>query len=203
MRRSARVMVVVAALAASLSGCVMPGGQSTTDRAEVLEGTFVLAAPRGYCIDPASRRDGAAGAFLLWGNCAAISGNPTALRPAERALLSATVGPALAGDPSASFAQYEAFFRSDAGRAALARSGHANDVRIEAVRHEKALLLLKITDRSASSFAPVAPTYWRAVTGLGGHIGTLSVLPVQGARLDDATQVTLLHAFEQAIRAAN
>lgn len=203
MRRSARVMVVLAGLASGLSGCVMPGGQSATDRAPVLDGALVLAAPRGYCIDPASRREDAGGSFLLWGNCAAISGNPTAQRPAERALLSATVGPALEGEPSAAFAQFEAFFRSGAGRAMLARSGLAKDVSIDAVRHEQTLLLLKITDRSATNAAPVAPTYWRAVTGLGGHIGTLSVLPLQGAPLDDATQVALLHSFEQAIRAAN
>lgn len=181
----------------------MPGAQTATDRATVFDGALVLAAPRGYCIDPASRREDAGGTFLLWGNCAAISGNPAAQRPAQRALLSATIGPAIEGDPGASFGEFEAFFRSAAGRAALARSGRAEDVQIEDLKREEMLLLLKITDRSAATLAPVAPTYWRAVTGFGGHIGTLSVVPLQGASLDDAAQLALLHSFESAIRAAN
>lgn len=187
-----------------VAGCVVPGLPApTSSRAEVLDGALTLAAPRGYCVDPTSRNEGIDGTFVLWGNCAAISGNASAPHPEQMALLSATVGPPSGGALEASFDGFEAFFRSGAGRAALARSGQGEDVSIDAVERAEGLLLLKITDRSAPGVAPVEPTYWRAITDLGGHVGALSVLPMRGAPLDDSAQVALLRSFEQTIRAAN
>ena len=88
-------------------------------------------------------------------------------------------------------------------RAALARSGRAEDVQVLAVEPSQSLLLLKISDRSAPDAAPVEPVYWRAITGLGGHVSALSVLPLAGSGMDDATQLALLQAFDASIRAAN
>ncbi|MDD8024193.1 MAG: hypothetical protein PHX82_13920 [Paracoccaceae bacterium] len=190
-------------LLAALSACVPPGGVPASNRITVAGGALTLAAPRGYCVDPTATRDTAEGAFVLFGTCAAISRDPNAPRPAYRALLSATLGPQSAGPMAARFAGMEAFFRSEPGRAALARSGQARDVTIEKVTHTGDLLLLKINDRSAPQSVPVAARYWRAIGQFGGHVTALSVMPLQAVPLDDSTQIALLKGFASAIRAAN
>jgi len=197
-----RLSVLALPLALALSACVMPG-VTATDRTTVLGGKLVLAAPRGFCVDPASQRSGGRASFVLWGNCAAISGDPAAPKPPYRAVLSATVGPEAAGPVEATFPGFERFFRSGSGRAALARSGTSSDVNILKVQRRDHLLLLKIEDNSAPDGTPVSKSYWRAITGLGGHITALSVLPLQGSRMTDADQLRLLQQFDAAIRAAN
>jgi hypothetical protein len=118
-------------------------------------------------------------------------------------MLSATVGPVADGPIETAFDRYESFFRTEAGRAALARSGLAKDVEILDVRKERGLMLMKIADFSVVPAAPVDVVYWRAITGLEGHVSALSVLPLAGSRLDDEAQLTLLQAFDETIRAAN
>ncbi len=196
-------------LACALSGCTLrlpfdwARPQASMQRTEVLAGSLSLAAPAGYCVDPHSRQDNPDTAFVLWGNCAAIGKNPKAAQPSHKALLSVTIGPPTEDPAPEAFADYEAFFRSDAGRAALARSGLAGDVEILDVAQQDQLLLLKIADQSAASIAPISTVYWRAITGLGGRVAALSVLPIAGSDLDDESQVALLQAFEGTLRAAN
>ncbi|MFD2175545.1 hypothetical protein [Rhodobacter lacus] len=201
----------VLALVMGLSGCTMvvpvplifPQQPRVSSSASVFDGSLMLAAPEGYCVDPSSRRDGPDASFVLWGNCAAIAQDPRARQPHHRALLSATVGPTSREPVARALARYERFFRSDAGRAAMARSGLAEDLEIlEAQKNEQALLL-KIADHSAPQSAPVDAVYWRSITGLSGHVTALSVMPLAGTQIDDATQLALLQAFEESIRAAN
>lgn len=194
-------MLSLIVLCAALAGCVAPQG-SASDRVRLRDGQ-VLAAPQGFCVDPSSRRDEAQGSFVLFGSCAAISGDPSAARPAQPAMLSATVGPQAAGSLSDTFAEFESFFQSPAGRAALARSGAPEDVRILRAERRGDLLLLKIRDRSQAREAPVSATYWRAITGLEGRITALSVLPLANAAMSDAQQIAVLEAFNAATRAAN
>lgn len=184
-----------------VAACVAP--DVARDRISVLNGTMMLAAPPGYCVDPVSQREERGGSFVLFGSCAAISGDPAAAKPAYRAMLSATVGPETPEPLQQTFPGFERFFQSAAGRAALARSGTAQDVAILQVMHSGGLLLLKIRDRSQQKGAPVSETYWRAITGLRGRITALSVLPAQGVAMGDAQQIRLLQAFDAAIRAAN
>ena len=220
-----RQVLAVMCLGAALSGCVKPmpelrlpelrlpavtlpsihlhRAEPASGRAAVLGGSLVLAAPTGYCVDPTALQDGPEGAFVLWGNCAAIEGNPKGAKPAEKAMLSATIGPLSRATTVASARGYERFFRSEAGRAALARSGMAQDVQILAVKRAGGLLLLKVADRSAPTTAPVDDVYWRAITRFGGRVSALSVLPLAGSTMRDETQIELLQAFDATIRAAN
>jgi hypothetical protein len=192
-------------LLAVVGACVPSelGRVPASNRITVADGTLTLVAPRGYCVDPASTRDTAEGAFVLFGTCAAISRDPNAPRPAYRALLSATLGPQTTEPMAARFAGMEAFFRSEPGRAALARSGQAKDVTIEKVTRKGDLLLLKINDRSAPQSVPVAARYWRAIGQFGGRVTALSVMPLQAVPLDDSAQIDLLQSFASATRAAN
>lgn len=189
-------------LALALGGCVAPsfGAKRASPQIALSDG-LVLAAPRGYCVDPASTRDRPEGAFVLFGNCAAIARDASQPQPIFPALLSATLGPPGSGpgaggslDPS----EVEAFFRSEAGRAVLARSGQATDVELLDVRREGGLLLLKIRDASGGTegLQPGA-SYWRAITRIDGRLGVLSVLPLAGARIADADQIGLLQSFAE------
>lgn len=208
-----RRILITLCLSLALSGCVtalpfklelpLPKHKPVTGRVTLQQGEMTLLAPDGFCVDPGSTRDGPEGSFVLWGSCAAIGGDPRAPRPAQKALLSATIGPLSADPVETAFDSYEAFFKSRAGRAALARSGKARDVRILAVKREERRLLLKIADRSAPDTAPVDPVYWREIIGLGGHVAALSVLPLAGSALDDATQLELLAAFDETIHDLN
>ncbi|SOC13661.1 hypothetical protein [Rhodobacter maris] len=201
----------ILALAMGVSGCTMAlpvpavfqPPPRISSNALVFDGNLTLAAPEGYCVDAASRLDGPEAAFVLWGNCAAIAQDPQARQPHHRALLSATIGPASREPVARALGRYERFFRSAAGRAAMARSGLAEDLEIIETQRGAQALLLKIADHSAPQNAPVEPVYWRAITGLSGHVTALSVMPLSGSRIDDATQLALLQAFEESIRAAN
>lgn len=189
-------------LGLGMAGCVATS--APRERISVLNGSLLLAAPPGYCVDPTSRREERGGSFVLFGSCAAISGDTSAAKPAYRAMLSATVGPQTPEPLQQTFPGFARFFQSAAGRAALARSGSAQDVAIQQVVHSNDLLLLKIRDRSRQKGdAPVAETYWRAITALRGRITALSVLPMDGVAMGDAQQIRLLQEFDAAIRAAN
>ena len=208
-----RRVLITLCLSLTLSGCVtplpfkfdlpLPTRKPVTGRVTLQQGEMTLMAPDGFCVDPGSTRDGPEGSFVLWGSCAAIGGDAGAPRPAQKALLSATIGPISEDPVETAFDSYERFFKSRAGRAALARSGKARDVEILAVKHEPRRLLLKIADHSAPITAPVDPVYWREIIGLGGHVSALSVLPLAGSALDDATQLELLSAFDETVRDLN
>ncbi|WP_444453360.1 hypothetical protein ACTTAI_20010 [Rhodobacter capsulatus] len=208
-----RRVLITLCLSLALSGCLkalpmkfdlhLPVRKPVSGKVTVQKGELTLMAPDGFCVDPTSTRDGPEGSFVLWGSCAAIGGNASAPKPAQQAMLSATIGPVTADPVETAFESYEAFFKGRAGRAALARSGKARDVEILAVKREERRLLLKISDHSAPTVAPVDPVYWREITGLGGHVSALSVLPLAGSRLDDQTQIDLLSAFDETIRDQN
>jgi len=204
-----RVLAVGVAL--SLVGCVptgMGGAQVGQARTTLASGALTIAAPKGWCVDPKTLRDGRNGGFVLFGNCAAISGNPEDARAPEPALLSATVGPPAIEDENgklghARLAQMETFFRSDIGRAALSRSGESKDVKIlhSEITHD--MLMLRIQDRSQSGAPPVAQVYLRAITDLGGRITSLSVMPLKDGEMSAKAQSVLITRFAEAIRNAN
>lgn len=183
-----------------LTGCVAAGGAATRSLA-VAQGTVIVAGPPGYCVDRRLSRTGPGEAFVTLGNCAALS--PGATGPAGvPAVLTATVSdrPATPPDP----ARLEAFLRSDAGRAALSRSGRAETVQILAARREGAMLLVQIRDGSAVGPGPATgPDYWRAVFDAGGRLVTASVLSFAGRPLDRDEGFRLLAAFAARIAAAS
>ena len=174
-----RALLCVAALA--LSACVagpVGGSSKAPARMTVLAGSVTIAGPRGYCIDRDASRSSATQAVVLLGSCAALAG--TRLMPAPRApvVLTASV---LVGDGAALEASYPAlgeFFRTEAGRAALSRSGDFGDVEILEAFTGSGAYYVRLRDRSGATDAesPVEPEYWRALVGLNDRILTLSAL---------------------------
>lgn len=198
-------MALALALGIALAGCDIPSGGAMAPRSvAVAGGSLVLAAPQGFCVDQTASRQDEAGAFVLFANCAALSNNPAAPQPAAPVVLTVAVSGAAPTTPLAeSFPQMQAFFASDAGRAALSRSGRAGSVEVLETQISDGMLLIKLSDRSQAGGPPVADEYWRAITGIGGRILSLSVLPLRERPVDDARQRALIEAFAARIRAAN
>lgn len=209
--RPLRSLAALGGLMMMLAGCV-PGtfgtAQVAQSRTTLANGALTVAAPKGWCVDPRSLRNSGAGGFALFGNCAAISDNPEDARAPLPALLSVTVGPPAIEDEAGKLSKARlekigSFFRSDIGRAALARSGEAGDVTIDRSEIVHDILMLRVTDRSASGRPPVAKTYLRGITDLSGRITALSVMPLKDGEMSDNAQKALLEEFVAAIRAAN
>lgn len=202
---TSRAAALLSALA--LSACVE--GMSPTGsapRAIALAGGAVTATgPAGYCVDRAASRDGAAGSFVLFGTCAALSGSPAAGQPAKPAVLTASVVPGApdAATFAASFPAMARFFGSDPGRTALSRSGRAGTVALGAVSSRDGVIYLSLSDSAAGPGQAVAPDYWRAILALRSHLVTLSVMSLADRPLTSAEKRQILDAFVGRMRAAN
>lgn len=177
-------------VAVVLAGCVAAGGLGGGSSQPVLQGAMRMAPPAGYCIDPASLRDADDRAVALMGRCSAQS-------PAHPAVLSLSIGPAAsAGVMAGGGAELAGFFTSAEGRARLAPSGKAEDIRvIEALSVDDAFLM-RVEDRGA-------PSYWRAVLGLRGRLVTLSVQGSPGAVLPPEDGRAIIEKALAAMRRAN
>ncbi len=143
-----------------LSGCVIPTG--TPKAAPVLGGAVQVGVPAGYCIDRAAGREDGDTAVVVMGKCAEGS---TALP----AVLTAAIGPAASAGVLAGGGQaLAAYFTSDAGRAALSRSGRASTVTIVQAKGVGAAFVMRIRDRDAGE-------YWRGVVPVAGRLVTITV----------------------------
>lgn len=202
--KSVAQRAVAATLAMTLAACVATG-PSGTRAVAVSGGAVTVTGPQGYCIDRGATREGASGAFVLFGTCAALTGSGAAGQPAKAAVLTASVGqPAAAGvDLAANLPAMANFFRSVPGRAALSRSGDAGTVRVDETGRSGDALYVRLSDRSAATGQSVEPGYWRALIPVRGRIVTLAVLSPAQAPLTSSEQRALLDRFVARMRAAN
>ncbi|SPH16709.1 hypothetical protein DEA8626_00220 [Defluviimonas aquaemixtae] len=204
---TSKLGAVLAALTA-LSACVpseMGMLSASASRAMAVSGGAVtVAGPTGYCVDKGPSRDSPTGAFVLLGTCAALTGSATTGQPTYPAILTATVLP---GAPDGAFEEHlpamAAFFRSDPGRAALSRSGRAEDVTLSQVLSRGDVLYLRLQDRSAVAGQPVESEYWRAILQVRGRIVTLSALGLQDRPVPTQEKRRVLEAFVARVLAAN
>lgn len=182
----------------SLSACVelteMGGGTSSGARSSapvtLLHGAMIVQPPAGYCVDPKASHSERDTAVILMGKCTSAS-------EASPALITVTIG----GEGSSSVLRTGAkalsdYFRSAAGRAALARNGRADAVRVSRVSIADGALVMRVEDRSIGA-------YWRAVLGLRGRLVTLSVSAPEGQTLAEETGRSILDRSIAAMRRAN
>lgn len=180
-----------AAALLALAACVPVTGTGSLPRsAAFIGGSFTAAAPSGYCIDTAASHDAGDGAVVLIGRCADGSA-------ALAALITLSVGgqgSSAALTPGAK--ALTDYFRSDAGRAALARDGRASSVRVLMATVADGALVLKVDDRNAGQ-------YWRAILGVRGRLVTISVSAPGGGALPEPGGRALLDRAMAQVRAAN
>ena len=165
---------------------------------------IAISGPTGFCVDPTSTRESDDTAFVILGNCAAVSGQADAPQPAVPALLTAAVsdraGADVLDEPLDTLAE---FFTSSDGRRLLSRSGNPNSVEILETRVERNMLFIHARDTSAGAFSGVAEDYWRAYMEVEDRLATLSVLALEEAAVTDEDALATLSDFASAVRRAN
>ncbi|MEO6301498.1 MAG: cation transport ATPase, partial [Paracoccaceae bacterium] len=158
----------------------------------VLNGTFHVAAPSGYCVDTKASQGRADTAVVLIGRC-------TAGGQVAAALVSVTIGKSASGGAIlAGPAVLAQFFASPDGRRALARDGKADHVQVVATAAAAAegTLYLHLNDL-------IAGEYWRAITTVSGRLVTVSASGAQGAPLTPDQGRSLVTATVRAVQASN
>ncbi|MCC6008768.1 MAG: hypothetical protein JJU40_13975, partial [Rhodobacteraceae bacterium] len=162
----------------------------------------------GFCVDPGATRAGPETGFALLGNCAAVTADPRAPQPAIPAILTLTASvPAPAMPPVAeAVEEYDSYFRSEAGRAMLSRSGRAADVEVldSFFRHE--VLYLRLRDSGPPDPPGLASETWRGYLDLGGYLVAVSATALaEGGRGPDDPRaaMTLVRGFAQRLRQVN
>ncbi len=192
------------ALALGLSGCLeavpIPASADAPARVSVAEGEVVVAGPRGFCVDMAASRDDQAGALVVLGSCAAIAQDPALPQPEAPAVLTAAISPRGWGmKVRESTEALGSYFRSEAGRSTLARSGRAADAQVLQDFSRGGIYYMQVRDTSGA----FEPDYWRALVDIGDRIATLSVLSPQGRPLPPETGQELLMTFVERMLAEN
>lgn len=200
---SALAFVCLFLLTACAGGVGVPGLSGGKRQVALGGGDVVIAGPRGYCVDEGATRDAATGGFAMLASCAALTLSPLAPRPDVRAVLTASVSAVDTTGAGFDTAAAESFFRSDGGRAMLARSGDAATLTVVASRRSETSLLLALVDTSQGLAPGMDDAYWRALTELRGRIVTLSVLPPEGAAITPEAGFALTAQFVAQVRALN
>jgi hypothetical protein len=173
----------------ALAACDLASFGGTT-RVAIFDGAMTLAAPSGYCIDEGAVHQAGDAVVAVLGRCASTSS-------ATPGLLTVSVGPpGSAGVVTAGGAALAAFFTSAEGRRVLSRDGRAQDVQVRQAVGRPDAFLMRITDRAVGD-------YWRAVTGIGGRLVTISATGAEGAPLSPEAGRQLVDAAVAALRSAN
>jgi hypothetical protein len=182
--RIAGMMACLALLAA----CVAPGG-GAAQKLAVSGGQVLAAVPGGFCIQPDATLDSPEGSVLIATRCNAESASP--------AVLSISIGGTGSSEVLKSGAKaLSDWFLSPAGRAALARDGRAQSVRVLQSVVADGVLLLHLNDVSVGD-------YWRAVLGMRGRLVTISATGPAGSPLAPELSRKVVKQTISALRAAN
>ena len=178
------------AITFTLASCQVGSGFTSSRAAPVLGGALQIGVPPGYCIDGKASRESGDTAVILMGRCSdAMKATP--------ALITVSIGQGgSAGVMTAGGPALAAFFASTQGRATLARSGRAGDVKVIAALGSGDAFLLHLQDRNVGE-------YWRAVIGVKARLVTLSATGTEEVRLDPAEGRKILEKALDALRTAN
>lgn len=190
---------------ALLAGCVGFGGNGDAPReVQVTSDQITITGPRGFCVDPTATQSTIDTAFVILGNCAAISGSAREEQPEAPAVLTAAVASRSGGAGlTENIEALDAFFRSEDGRALLSRASDGSTVQILETRTQAGLFLLHARDTSAGDIVGVSPDYWRAYMEVGPRLATLTVLALEESATSDAQALATLTQFVGAVRRAN
>jgi hypothetical protein len=186
------------ALAAALAAAAAPAAADTRRTLVPGDSGIVVAGPPGFCTDPFSIAAGPQGAVALPGPCEAGGTGPGAVPVASVA--AGTGLPLPLADSGVVLANS---FATDAGRAALSRSGRAATVDLLETSAGNGVFRLRLRDSSAFAGPLVEPVHVRALFELRGTLVRLNVLSPRGARPEPAAADALLFAFVAAMRGAN
>jgi hypothetical protein len=202
--RPFRRLIAALVLPFALAACVEGSGTGGAPSAVALGGGAVtIAGPAGFCVDSRESRDGAKGGFALMGSCASVSGQPSAARPPEAAILTASVAGPAGADFAARLPAIAQYLQTGPGHAALSRRGSAKSVTINSLSQAGGVLYLRATDTAPARGQSVTPAYDRAILEVKGRIVTLSVLALTSHPLSPEASRSILDAFVARVQGAN
>lgn len=202
-------------LALALTGCQMTGTTGPEKQSRfsgpppskmaVAGGQLIVSGPPGYCIDRETSRDDAGrSALVMLSPCRGMGAGIFAPRAAHEAVMTAAVGARpMVTEPERILPAMQAFAATRQGRAALSRSGEAQDIHIRHMFAEGDVVYMRLTDRGRFAWGTVQPEYWRAVVPAGGRMVSLSVLALPQAPLSDRDGMALLRAFVATVKAGS
>jgi hypothetical protein len=202
-----RALLLGSAAVAALGGCDPSAVGAAPDRATVVAGgrDVIVAAPRGFCVDPASTSVTASGAFVMVSDCALL-GAEGVLSEGDAEPVGAVMTASVSAAPFAPVAampDLERFVATPAGRAALGRSGRGDRVRVLATRTRNDVLYVLVEDRGPQPIAGIEPRFWRSFLEVEGRMTVLSVLGFEGAGVGPTEGLALVQRFADAVQAAN
>jgi len=160
-----------------------------------------IAAPAGLCIDPASTRVDAAGAFVLMRDCAAGAG----AGPPRTVLTASVSSGGLTGEGDAaadSLSELGDYIATPDGLALVGRSGRSDRVRVLSRQLTRGVLFVLVEDRGPQPIAGLDRTFWRAFLEVNDRMTVLSALGFGGG-LGPERELAELAALASAIRGAN
>jgi hypothetical protein len=175
-----------------LSACGADFGvtRNAPDSIRVAGSEVVVAGPPGYCVDRSLTQDQGQNAFVMMGSCASISGRLDQPSPAAPAVLTVGISPEIGLQvPVSALRDY---VNSQAGRAALSRSGDVSRFEIIETMSDDGVLFIHARDGAGDTFPGVADTFWRALFPLNGRLVTASVVALDARPISrDAGLATL------------
>jgi hypothetical protein len=190
-----------ALLLAACDPGTMGAGTATRQRVTVAGRTVTIAAPPGLCIDEASTRVDASGAFVLMRDCA----DAAVARPPRAALTAAVSSGGLTGEGDVAadtLLELQAFLATPDGLALVGRSGRSDRVRVLAQQLTGDVLFVLVEDRGPQPIAGLDRTFWRAFLEVNDRMTVLSVLGFAGG-VGPEESLEQLAALASAIRGAN
>ncbi|NNK79643.1 MAG: hypothetical protein HKP40_13140 [Litoreibacter sp.] len=197
-----RLIALTGFLVAGLCACDGSLGGGGKTEIDVTQDKIRLAGPQGFCIDPRSVRSSETEAFVMFGNCAAITGSVQSAQPQVQAVATASVITNSFGTPQVSSATKDltALFSTADGRTALSRSNSAESVAVLDTFVRDGALYLFARDTSPANLENAEQTYWRAYFDVGNSLVTVSVIGFEDAPLSRDAGMTTLDQFVRTIR---
>jgi len=204
-------LIVLGACEDTTSGTATRGGKlrlalpmAAPEQISVSGKEVVIAGPHGFCIDPTETKDRAKSAFVVLGSCAAISNIPIRPRPQIPAILMVTVSGETDSAPIAtSMEALAAFFKSDAGRAALSRDGKAQTVEVIETLGRNDAFYIHARDSSTDTLVGAGDEYWRALFNVKGRIVSASVVGLKEQPISTSEGFDTLGVFTDRIKSEN
>ncbi len=154
----------------------------------------IIAAPRGYCIDPDTTREVDDTAIVVMASCKGDNSASGVLTASVSRQNGAQISGALQGLAS--------HFDTPQGRAALSRNGNPDDVAVLDAFASDETLFLHVEDQ-VDGLNGLAKDYWRAMFDLGDRIATVSVRGLDVQPMGDRAGLEKARDLAQRIKARN
>jgi len=155
-----------------------------TSKTTLARGAITLKAPRGYCIDETSVKNGLQGSFALLATCSSLAGKGSR------------------GDTAVMSVQISARRGDDAVTPTSQDLANAAAPRKILQRQQKGdLALVKIASGGDDVFSPADPVHWRAATSLDTRLVLFGLFAPSGSELTSNKGAELLASLARGISA--